>query len=479
MKNKSIWEQKNKNLKSLKRNMQVDVLIIGGGITGLSCLYNLRNSNLKTILVERNTCGSGISMRSTAKITFAEEPLMINIRKYLGNKKALKYLESQISAMHTLKETIINEEIDCDLKEVDSYVFTCDEDSLKTLDSAYNFYKNAGLAAEYVDFSTNFVSVKKSFKVPNTYTFNPVKYLNHLKELLNKNIYENTKVESIIKKNDFYLCKTKDFSIKAKHVIIASHYPYFLKPFFLPFKSYIETSFIGARKVPEYLNISAINIDKNTHSFRYYNDNINNYLIYLNNSTVSANIKKINNYFKNLETKGDFDYLWSNNDIISNDYLPYIGNISKSKNKLLIGTGYNTWGFTNGTLAGLILSDIILKKENPYQKLFSPRRSLNLAKIVRLPKDLVYNIKAFIKSHKKNVNNKKVIYKKIRGINVAIYTDEAGIEHTVINKCPHLKCGLVFNELEKTWDCMCHGSRFDIDGKCLEGPSNYDITFKL
>ncbi len=477
MKNKSIWEQPIKYLKPLKKNMDVDVLIIGGGITGLSCLYNLKDSNLKTILVERNACGTGITMKSTAKITFVQEPLITNIRKYHGNKIAVEYLKSQIDAMHTLKNIIVNEGIDCDLKEVKSYVFTCDETSISNLDSCYNFYKNAGQTPEYININSKDINLKNCFKISNTYTFNPTKYINHLKELLNKNIYENSKIENITKENDYYICTIKNIKIKTKHIIIACHYPYFIYPLLLPLKSHIETSFIGARKVSENLNISAISIDKDPHSIRYYNDSKDNYLIYINTTIPSANIKSINKYFQNLETKDHLDYLWSNNDIMTNDYLPFIGSITKN-NQLLIGTGYNAWGITNGTLAGIILSDIILKKQNSYQQLFSPKRNINLAKIINLPKNLAYNLKSFLNSTKNNVNNQKVIYKKIRGINVAIYTDETGIEHTVINKCPHMKCGLVFNELEKTWDCHCHGSRFDIDGKCIEGPSNYDITFK-
>ena len=133
---------------------------------------------------------------------------------------------------------------------------------------------------------------------------------------------------------------------------------------------------------------------------------------------------------------------------------------------------------TNGTLAGKIISDIILKKNNPYIEIFSPHRSINLNKIIRFPIDLSCNIKSFIKSNKNNVNNSKVIYKKINEIDVAVYKDDDGKEHIVLNRCPHMKCGLLFNEVEKTWDCMCHGSRFDIDGNVIEGPSNYNITFK-
>ena len=91
--------------------------------------------------------------------------------------------------------------------------------------------------------------------------------------------------------------------------------------------------------------------------------------------------------------------------------------------------------------------------------------------------DLIYSGKAILKSTKNNINNQKIKKETRDGQSVLIYVDENGKEHIVLNRCPHMKCGLVFNEWEKTWDCLCHGSRFDLDGKCIEGPSNINITF--
>lgn len=167
-------------------------------------------------------------------------------------------------------------------------------------------------------------------------------------------------------------------------------------------------------------------------------------------------------------------------DIMTSDFLPYIGSINK-ENTLLLATGYNTWGMTNGSLAGKIISDIILKKPNKYITLFDPKRALNLGKIINFPLILSSNAYAFFKSkliRQKSWYSNNVKFKKINGENVAIYIDENQKEHIVYSNCPHLKCGLIFNEVEKTWDCPCHGSRFDIDGKNIEGPSNYNITYR-
>ena len=131
--------------------------------------------------------------------------------------------------------------------------------------------------------------------------------------------------------------------------------------------------------------------------------------------------------------------------------MPFIGLID---NNLYLATGYNTWGLTNGTLAGKIISDLVLNKENKYTEIFNPKRPLNLSILINTITNIGYNLKAYLKpkSH--------------------------SFDYQVKNKCPHMKCGLTFNKSENTWDCPCHGSRFDINGKCIQGPSTNNITIQ-
>ena len=160
--------------------------------------------------------------------------------------------------------------------------------------------------------------------------------------------------------------------------------------------------------------------------------------------------------------------MWSNTDIMTNDGFPYIGLIDDN---LLIGTGYNTWGMTNGILAGKILADIILGNDNEYIELFNPKR-INIASIGGAVMDSGYNVSGYINGIL--TDSDYIRYEMVDGKEIAIYSDSEG-EHKVLTKCPHMGCRLIFNEVEKTWDCPCHASRFDIDGKCISGPSNRDI----
>jgi len=163
------------------------------------------------------------------------------------------------------------------------------------------------------------------------------------------------------------------------------------------------------------------------------------------------------------------------------DSLPYIGRVNSNDDNLLMATGFNKWGMTNGTISGKVISDIIMKKENPYIELFNPHRKLTKDKVINL---IVYNFinsKTYIltkmkKEYKFYHNNVRI--EEIEGKKIGIYTDKKNIEHKVSITCPHMKCNLVFNNVDKTWDCPCHGSRFDMDGNVLFGPSVYNISYK-
>ena len=485
MKKYSLWlDIDNDNYPKLKSNIDIDVLIIGGGITGISVLYHLLNSKLKVCLVERNEIGRGITARTTGKITYLQGNIYNKLSKMYSPLVAKKYYESQKEAINIIKNIIKNNNINCDFVKQKSFLFANNIDDIKKLKEnkilIESFGEKVNETAIPIDIPNYY-----SIVVSNTYYFHPLKYVQALAKKCYKgdNIYEHTNIIKIEKQDDYYLCYTNEFFIKAKKVVIASHYPYFINPFLFPLKGSLEKSYISAFKVANNKNASGINISKDSKSFRYHNNSIDNYLIYLNGSHNLANRFNNKNNFNYLlnesyQFNNKVDYLWSNTDIITNDYLPYIGKIKKD---LYIATGYNTCGMTNGTLAGKIISDLILGVDNNYSSLFNPKRSMPIYGKLNVFKDIFCSAKPFLQN--KLVTNKifydnNVFFKTIDGKKVGIYIDESGKEHIVYNTCPHLKCSLIFNEVEHTWDCPCHASRFDIDGKCIVGPSKKDITYK-
>ena len=474
---KTIWtdEIKRDDIKILNKNINVDVLIIGGGITGLSTAYHLINSGLKVCLVERDIIGCGTTSKTTGKITYLQDLIYQKISLYNNKDKAKIYLKSQKEAISIIKNIIKKYNISCDFLKVNSYVYTNNNKNIKKLTKEYQFFKDNNIKINSGEKLPIDIKSKFYISVNDTYVFHPMKYLNKLKQICEENdikVYENTNVIKCEKNSDSYLCKTDNNTIKAKKVVFASHYPYFTVPFLMPIKSYIEKSYIVATKVDNKIKVSGITNDKTNFSFRSHSDKQNNYLICLGKSHNLREEKDDNKMFNNLCKENKIInnplYEWTNHDIITSDYLPYIGKINKSDN-LFIATGYNTWGMTNGTIAGKVISDLIMNKNNEYVDLFNPNRDMNLGKIINTPNNIYSSIKAILKTKIKTYNN-NTVYKIKDGKNVATYNN-----YHIKNTCPHLKCGLIFNNKEKTWDCPCHGSRFDLNGKCINGPSKYDI----
>ena len=468
MKNISIWKDTvlKKEYPKLEKDINIDVLIIGGGITGISTFYHLKKSNLKIALVEQNKIGFSITGNSTGKLNYLQNDLLDKIRFNFNDEVALKYIRSQKDAIELAIKIINDENIDCDIKKVDSFLYTNKDDEIKKIKDLEKFLSKNNIITKSAD--TKLVNSKYMFKVEDTYIFHPIKFIYGLIDK-NDNIYENTGIKKIEKKKNKYVCFTDNNKIIAKHIIIASHYPYFNLPFLFPIKGSLEKSYLSA-SIYDDSPISLISYSKPIISLRSYKD----YLIYLSNSHIISN--KINdkeNFFELKEKLKKInlkpDYLWSNIDIMTNDGLPYIGKI---KENMFIATGYNTWGLTNGILAGKIISDMILNKKNQYIELFNPNR-INMPKVLSVAGDAYDSIKGYIKSYLNKSD--KILYKKIDGKSIMEYKEG---NKKVYHTCPHLGCKLLFNEIEETFDCPCHGSRFDINGKCISAPANKDINIE-
>ncbi len=488
MKNQSLWVNNiNANIeKTLNKDIEVDVLIIGGGLTGISTAFYLKNSNLNIALIEQDRVGFGVSSRTTGKLTYLQELIYHKLETNFNFETSKKYLESQKYAINLILDNINKYQIDCNLTKNDSYTFTNEETEIVNFKKEEAFFKKAGVKFSTAKNLPIKLACKYVIKVEDTYVFHPLKYILELKKICldnNIKIYENTKATKLDKVNDEYICYTDKYKIIAKKVVVSTHYPFFVVPGFIPLKTHVEKAYVTASLVDQTKDFNAITNTYPIKSIRYYNDK-SNYIIFAGKSHKLCNHLNREEQYKSLEKEvkvslsKNIEFIWSNQDIMSNDNLPLIGVLHKSEPNLLVGIAYNTWGMTNATLAGKILSDIILNKHNEYINLFNPNRAISLDKVKNLVLNSCYNLKAFaLTKLKRNYSwyDSSVKFEIRNGKKVGIYTDKSGIEHIVHNLCPHLKCSLIFNERDKTWDCPCHGSRFDIDGNVIEGPSVYNI----
>ncbi len=488
---KSLWQKDNnlKDLDSVNSNISADILIIGAGITGVTTAYNLINSGLNVILIDRGKCFNEVTAKSTGKITYLQDLKYQDICNIYNYETAKLYYDTQKEAIKIIKKNIKDNEINCDFEKSESVTFTTDEKKIPKFIAEENLLKSFGVKysnnCDLIDDN----KIKHLISVKNTYVFNPVKYLKGLLKVVksanNIKVYENSIATKVRKDAKSYTVMVNNFEVKAKKIVVACNYPFFTIPGFIPLKTYLKRSYITATKVDDHEKINGITGTSPVISFRFYEEKNNKYFIYLSNTSKISN--KLNHEKNNEETiieskkiTGKFpSYKWMNMDVMTNDFLPIIGKVSDEDSNVFIATGYNAWGMTNGTIAGKIIFDLIRKKQNKYTNLFSPSRVLNAKKIKNFAiNTLGSNAKAYLLNIiKKNPSwyKDKVIVTKENKKRIGIYFDKDGRSHKVLNVCPHLKCFLNFNMVDKTWDCPCHGSRFNIDGKAVKGPSQYDI----
>lgn len=467
---KSIWENSKANFSYTKKNICCDVLIIGGGMCGISTLLMLLDSDKKVVLIDSNKVGSGITSKTTGKISVVQEFNYQNISK-ISKSLAYDYLHSQVYSVKKLVRLINHYNIPCDLVKNSSYLFTNSEENIKKINDEKEILDKV-LKCEVIDSLPNGYPCLYGVKSDSSFVFNPIKYINYIKDLCKKrmDIYEYTRAISITRKLDYFLIKTNKNKIRAKQVIICTHYPIFVKKLFFPIVTNITKEYVVCGKTNNAYNSNMISNDKEVVSMRYYKD----YLLYTSGDSLLGtrtnhknNMTSVINDFKR-HFNYPIKYTWYNYDITSTDYLPIIGEVDKD---IFVATAFNKWGMSNSILSASILSDLIKGNKNKYTDTFSVKRKslINTGCF----KNMFDNVVTYFKPKKSNIR-----YEFIDGVKYAIYTDKDKVEHTVLTKCPHLGCGLNFNDLDKTWDCPCHGSRYDIDGNVIHGPSSYSIKKK-
>jgi len=463
---KSIWDIKMPSFSSLNEDRNCDVLIIGGGITGVSLCYYLKDEKKDIILLERETLGGITTKKSTAKLTYLQQDVALKIKQTMGFPWAKRYVEEQVNAMNEVVRVIKKEQIDCHLEKNVSYLYIKDKKNEKKLRELYQLYEKFNLNPTYED--AKGISSYLSFKVKNTYVFHPLLYvtglLSKIEDKKNISIYDHTGMVRYKKENGGYQVFLENgHSVFCQHLVFANHYLPFVTPYFLPFKNYLETSSVIAFPA-ENLKFNAINLDNDVESIRFSED----YQLFLSQSRRLSNASILKSPKFSKPGKDNPTFSWHNYDLITVNSLPLIGRIQKSEN-LYIATGFNTWGMTNSNIAARLLSSLIMGKECPLSKTFLARYPFSF---IQLFHSLIDNFSQTIHLIGSYFPRKSVAYQVWRnGKRYGVYLDKEGKKHTVSLTCPHMKCGLRFNSSTLRWECPCHGSEFDIDGNLLRGPS--------
>lgn len=489
--NISYWidSTKFKNFDELKEDLECDVCVIGGGITGISVAYKLAKEGLDVVILERDRLAGKTTGNTTGKITSQHDLFY----KYLIDSKGIDYakgyLEANEHAISDIKNIVKAENIECDFETQSSYVFTQDENEIPKIEEEVEAMHKLGFPAKYVTETPLPINILAGIEFPNQAQFNPRKYIIGLYNSILKNggkIYENTKVYDVEKVDGGYITLTKNNKVKSKYIVLACHYPFINAPGFYFLKMYQSTSYVVAVDTKTDLFPGMyINTKEPILSFRTVQHNGKRLLLIGGNGhKTGENIELGNRYellentAKKLYPDSEILYRWSTEDCISLDKIPYIGTFSKLMPNMFVATGFKKWGMTTSSIASNIIADKILGRENSYENIFTATRLEPIKNHEELGNMIKQSVNSIVINKFKipeealeTIENDSGKIIEINGQNIGVYRNKEGKIYAVKPVCTHLGCLLKFNDLEKTWDCPCHGSRFDYEGTSIYAPS--------
>lgn len=495
----SLWFGSNNNLKSrfepISKDLDVDVCVIGGGITGVTTAYLLAKAGKSVCILERDIIASHASGNTTAKITAQHGLFYDYLLNTFSADVAKGYLDANLDAISNIKNIIDNENIDCDFEFCDNYVFTNLESEIAKIKQEVLTVQSLGFNADLVNSVEAPVDCLSAIRFPNQAQFNPLKYINGLLEKfisLGGMVFENSLVHDVKPENDFYISTVNSSYVTSKYVVFACHYPFVNVPGFYFLKMYQEASHIIAFKTSKPLfNGMYINSKVPIISLRTALDSNNERVVLLGGSNYKVGTDDdISNSFTNLENLAksmypdcEFLYRWKTQDCVSLDKIPYIGAFSSVWKNAYVATGFKKWGMTTSNVAANIICDGILGKDNKYAFIFSSTRFNPIKNGTEFVDLLKQSVNSLVVERIKISNDvlddvpldsaKIVDYLDSK---LGIYRDTNNVFHAVKPFCSHLGCQLSWNDLDKTWDCPCHGSRFSCDGKSLYDPSVNDLN---
>lgn len=425
----SLWENNVRipSFNKLDKDMKTDVLIIGGGIAGILCAYMLDRANINYVLVEADTICSKTTKNTTAKITSQHGLIYNKLEKEFGLGYAKLYLKANEEAVKSYRELCQN--IDCDFETKDNYVY--DSQNQYKLDKEISTLNKLNSSAVYVNRIPVPVKNFGAIKFENQAQFNPLKFISSISK--NLNIYEHTR----ILETDNNIAKTDKFTIRANKIIVATHFPFINKHGLYFMKMYQHRSYVTALENAEQIDGMYVDDYEKGMSFRNYGN-----LLLVGGGghrtgKTGGSFKELIEFKKTHYPNAEIKYQWAAQDCMTLDGSMYIGPYSKSTPNMFVVTGFNKWGMTSAMLASNILTDLVMEKDNEYAEIFSPSRTIIRPQLALNSIETVTNM---------------------------IYP--------TVKRCSHLGCALKWNHAEHTWDCACHGSRFDEHGKLIDNPAN-------
>jgi len=414
----SVWMQTTKRQVGppLEGNIVADALVIGGGMCGVLVAHRLKEAGVRVILVEARTVGGGITKNTTAKITAQHGLVYADLIKQFGVERARRHYEANawaVGQFRTLAERFV-----CDFEEKMAYVYSVDDK--RKLEREATAYRKLGIEPIFQENPPLPFRTAGAIGMAGQAQFHPLKFLYALADGLE--IYENTFVSKI----DGHKVYTENGIITAKHIVLATHFPMVNIPGLYFMKLHQSRSYVAAFEGVGPVDGMYRDERQGGHSFRTYGD-----LLF-----VGGCHGAIQTLAKRTYPHATEKFRWATQDCMTLDGLPYIGRHRCGAKELYVATGFNKWGMTGSMVASWVLTDLIVTGKSELAELYSPQRPMKFDALVG-----------------------------------NIVSSAKGLLSIGSPRCSHMGCKLRKNTIEDTWDCPCHGSRFDESGHVIDNPA--------
>lgn len=475
----------------LEENVEVDVAIVGGGITGLTAAMLLADAGKRVVLLEARTLGSGVSNRSTVHMTEMVDTWYSQIESDFGRDGARLVAQSSRAAIDRITGLVQTLGIACGHTKKPGWLYTESEKDITALVKEHEAAKRAGLAVELHERAPLPFATKKGILFPDQLQVHVARYLAGLAKASSERgarIFERSRVLTIEDGEPCLLHLENGTIVRARQVFSATHAP--LNRVFLQTKIAAYRSYVVAYPnvtIPDglywdtddpYHYVSPFSIDGATYLLVGGEDHKTGA-----EKETTKHLDALHTWTKQRLPVGEPSHRWSAQVEEPVDGLPFIGRNAMSEH-VFVATGFSGNGTTFGTIAAMIFADRVTGRANPWSDLFAATRVKPVASAVayatenvdfpmHLVSDRVTPPEARSLADIAPGEGKTV---RVSGERLAVYRDAGGALHAVSSVCTHLGCLVKFNTAETTWDCPCHGSRFGVDGAVLDGPATRPLA---
>lgn len=487
----SVWEKvKLPHFPAINSDVETDICVVGGGMTGVSVAYQLAKRGHKVMLVEAFRIGSGQSGRTTAHLTCQLEEEFNELLKMHDVETVKIFLEAHRTAIDVIEHVAKTENINCDFKRLDGYLFQGRNIDREYLEKEQKSGKKCGIDLDFIKVTPLLKDSVPSLRFPRQGQFNPLKYMQGLLRVLKDldvTIYEGTHVKDIRQEDQesWSLLTDQGYKIEADHLVVATDSPVNNR-FHIHTKQYAYRTYAMAFKlnVPAKGECLLWDTEDPYHYIRFVEDTL-----VVGGEDHRTGQEPATDPFLNLEewSRRNFNFIkevkwkWSGQVFEPMDQIGFIGKNPGTHKNVYISTGESGIGMTSATIASLIIPDLIDKGDHPWAKVFDPARPpvSGLKDFVQENINVAFQYKDWITpsevSEVEDIPKDSGSVMREGILKTCVYHDLQDNFEKKSAICTHLGGIVHWNDIEKTWDCPCHGSRFNTKGKVIEGPAISDL----